>query len=135
MYYKDLTPYRYGEQPADALNVGWLDIAEPYDRGPVPEGFAGCLDRPIEKARTNLTRGSHACPFCLAEIRDSATAPLDGKAVIAALRERAALGNGEIVVTGADGVCLAAPVLVLHYVEQHGYRPPAVFVEAVMRRC
>jgi hypothetical protein len=137
MYYPDLSPYQYGELPdgcAAARNVGWLDSAEPYTRGPVPNGFAECLADLVENTLTNLTRGYHACDFCLAEIRGEAAGAFDAKALMAALRERAALGNGEVVVTSADGSCLVAPALVLHYVERHGYRPPNAFVEAVMAR-
>lgn len=38
MHYRDLTPYTYsnvngGER---VVNVGWLDVNEPYERGRVP---------------------------------------------------------------------------------------------------
>jgi hypothetical protein len=39
-------------------------------------------------------------------------------------------GNGEIRVLG-EGVTFAAPVLVVHYVEEHGYLPPPQFLKAV----
>lgn len=134
MYYRDLSPYEYGELPGGCsavFNVGWLDTTEPYVRGPLPEGFTARLAELVKNGRVNLMRGSHACPFCLAEIRNNAA--MNSKAIIAELEDRAALGNGEIVVIGTSGVCLAAPALVLHYAERHGYRPPDVFIEAVMQ--
>jgi hypothetical protein len=42
-------------------------------------------------------------------------------------------GNGEIRVWSGDGVIYVAPVLILHYVKVHGYRPPQSFVDAVLR--
>jgi len=110
-YFEDLTPYdyirgRWTEQP-DALNVGWLDKAQPFDIGPVPSGFTDALRALVAKP-VNLCRGWHTC-WC-----------------------SQAQGNGEIRVTGADGVVFAAPVLIAHYVAAHGYRPPQAFIDAVM---
>jgi hypothetical protein len=39
-------------------------------------------------------------------------------------------GNGEIWVPG-DDVIYAAPVLIVHYIEEHGYLPPPQFLKAV----
>jgi hypothetical protein len=41
-------------------------------------------------------------------------------------------GNGEIYVPGREGVLYNAPVLISHYVDDHDYRPPDEFVEAVL---
>ncbi len=38
--------------------------------------------------------------------------------------------NGEIRVTD-EGVTFAAPVLIVHYIEEHGYLPPAQFLDAI----
>jgi hypothetical protein len=38
--------------------------------------------------------------------------------------------NGEIRVT-SEGIIYAAPVLIVHYIEEHGYLPPAQFLEAI----
>jgi len=39
-------------------------------------------------------------------------------------------GNGEIRVADA-GIVYAAPVLVVHYIEEHDYLPPTQFLKAV----
>jgi hypothetical protein len=44
-----------------------------------------------------------------------------------------AVGNGEIRVSGKDGIVYAAPTLVCHYIQAHGYFPPEEFIEAVRR--
>jgi hypothetical protein len=41
-------------------------------------------------------------------------------------------GSAELHVAAADGRVYAAPSLVLHYVRDHGYGPPAEFVAAVL---
>jgi len=38
--------------------------------------------------------------------------------------------NGEIRVA-SDGVTYAAPILIVHYIEEHGYLPPTQFLEAI----
>jgi hypothetical protein len=41
-------------------------------------------------------------------------------------------GSGEIRVPG-DRKVYAAPILIHHYVEAHGYKPPEEFIEAVIQ--
>jgi len=57
----------------------------------------------------NLYRGYHFCDLC---------------------PDRSARGNGEIRAAG-DGIIYAAPVLIVHYIEAHGYQPPAAFLAAI----
>lgn len=113
MYYQDLTPYEYFVgRKTSAINIGWLDSSRVFTRGPVPDGFVARL-RALEQHRVRQTRGFHVCPFC---------DPGDCKAV----------SSAEIEVAGGEGKVYAAPMLIGHYVEVHGYRPPDEFVEAVM---
>jgi hypothetical protein len=78
------------------------------------------------------TRGIHVCEFCDFGAKP---APLDQAAVNAyfqRLKLADAVSSAEIRVVGRDGRVYAAPMLVCHYVEVHGYRPPDEFVNAVM---
>jgi hypothetical protein len=68
--------------------------------------------------RHRQTRGFHLCPWCSMRLL---------RAVPACPR-----GSAEIRVVG-DGVAYAAPELVAHYVEAHGYLPPDPFVRAVLQ--
>jgi hypothetical protein len=43
------------------------------------------------------------------------------------------LGDAELRVVAEDGRWFVAPTLVLHYVVEHGYRPPDLFVRAIKR--
>ena len=114
MYYPDLSPYAYSSKIAGALNVGWLDPAQPYPRGSTPEGFAARLaDFCAAAHRVNRTQRVHHCALC-----PTPTAIDD-------------LGSAEIRVVG-EGLVFAAPDLIGHYVQAHGYRPPQAFIRAVL---
>lgn len=130
MYFPDLSPYCYlagrrlddepllpGPPPAaqpPVLNVGWLDVEHPYPVGPLPEGFLDRLAAFGEAAhRVNQTRGMYLCGLC------------DPPALL----DQA--GSAEIRVVG-DGCVYAAPDLIGHYVEAHGYCPPEAFIAAVL---
>ncbi|WP_394616711.1 hypothetical protein JNUCC0626_44960 [Lentzea sp. JNUCC 0626] len=115
-HYPDLSPYEYLPHRAPMVNVGWLDPAHEFPTGPAPDGLVAKLRRLSRKPR-NLARGFHWCGFCE-----------DGDQF-----DDLPLGNGEIHVT-AGGVRYSAPVLVAHYVRDHGYLPPQVFVDAVLGR-
>ena len=133
MYFADLTPYSYDDDPEpETLNVGWLDKAHSYPRGVVPTGF---LERLVEicKRPAKRHRGFHVCEFC-----DFGPEPasMDQAALNARYeRQKAAgvLSSTEIRVVGRDGKVYASPALICHYVEAHGYQPPREFIEAVMR--
>jgi hypothetical protein len=43
------------------------------------------------------------------------------------------VGSAEIRVDGLSGQRYASPDMIIHYVEEHGYAPPADFVEGVLR--
>ncbi len=130
MQFDDLSDYEYGQRPkrcVKAVNVGWLSPSAPFVTGAVHPDIAEKIRILIEKP-INLTRGYHACEFCLARLKvpDSDSRLLMGK-----LRELGALGNGEILVTGVGGICYLSPVLLAHYIEFHSYRPPDEFCSAV----
>lgn len=132
MYFADLTPYSYhGHHEPESLNVGWLDNAHAYPRGPVPSGF---VERLVEICRrpAKQHRGFHVCEFC-----DLGPEPASSnQAALNAQYERqkaaGVLSSTEIRVTGRDGRVYASPALICHYVVTHSYQPPQEFIEAVM---
>jgi hypothetical protein len=133
-YYPDLSPYSYGELQCECespVNVGWLDPEFDYSRGAVPEEFSARL-RKLVKKPLNLTRGSHFCGLCIAELKESVPPATSDMVVYNTLLDRGGLGNGEIVVVDPSaGTCFVSPVMILHYVEHHGYLPPPQYVDAV----
>ncbi|MEV5527899.1 hypothetical protein [Streptomyces prunicolor] len=130
-YYKDLSPYDYSDDVDETgegagsgvspLNVGWLAEGHAFPRGDVPEGFVEALLE-LAKDTVNVYRGMHFCDFCptFQEARQN-------------VRFRDVfIGSGEVHVLGGEGRVYATPALVVHYVADHGYRPPQEFVDAVL---
>lgn len=122
--YEDLTSYSYTDSETPMINIGWLGADKPFETGEVdPRVLPALMRWAVEPA--NLMRGSHTCEFCRAE------APIMIR--VPGIRDgRAFLGNGEIHVQGSDGTIYAAPTLIVHYIEAHGYRPPGSFIDAVL---
>jgi hypothetical protein len=128
MYFPDLTPYEYGhdEPKTSVVNVGWLSIEQPFNKGRCTAEFLGKLASLVENP-VNLYRGSHLCEFCPAP---PVVLSKGGIPMLSPTQE--ITGNGEIRVRGEDGVIYVAPVLVLHYIKLHDYRPPEAFINAVL---
>lgn len=128
-WYPDLSEYEYLGASMPMLNVGWLERGHDFDTGPVPRKFTARL-RAMSKRPQDLCRGTHVCDLC--------ARPDDTRLVDWASARRffswgkSREGNGEIHVRSATGTVYSAPLLVVHYVTAHGYRPPQVFVDAVL---
>ena len=95
--------------------IGWLHPDHAYTKGTVPAEFvarlkkfaARCADSG-EALYFGAFGGYHTCEFC-------------GRAH--------GIGNFGV---PSDNQLFVAPEMIVHYVEQHGYRPPAEFVAAVL---
>ncbi|SCL20523.1 hypothetical protein GA0074692_0891 [Micromonospora pallida] len=103
MEYFDLSPYDYLDFPLPMRAVGWLGPRY----GVQGAGAAPMTGAEMERLRVaswrigSVTLGWHDCDFC-----------------------GAFEGNGEYRYYLPDGEIYAAPMMILHYVEEHGYRPP-----------
>jgi len=133
-YFPDLSRYEYGRisQPG-VLNVGWLDNTHPFTQGTVDAHLIQKL-RLLAAKPVELYRGSHICELCAEPGLPKKTLPphhvvLDMNSPYGNWRASRA-SNGEIRVSRA-GVTFAAPVLIVHYIEEHGYLPPVQFLTAV----
>ena len=108
--------------------MGWLDGVHPFPIGEVEpsliEKMKLLATRPVE-----LYRGKHTCELC-----SGAPDMFVGKTINPAWGKWAEQrsSNGEIRVANED-VVFAAPVLIVHYIEEHGYLPPAQFLEALAK--
>lgn len=130
-YFPDLAPYDYLPDTVPAgvelLTVGWLDSDHdfPVDdgAGPDPVFWRNLITLAADHS-TVATRGVHGCHFRHLIESDYQYNAVYGTRVLF-------LGNAEIRVLAPDGRWLTAPNLVVHYIRDHGYRPPAEFVEAV----
>lgn len=125
-YYEDLSPI--GEK---FKVVGWLAPGHTYNRGEVQEDvFRKLLQLLVNPWEPDVLMGYHECQFCPPE--DS----LDTEAFD---RRHRLEHHGLVVVFGranlfvpADGFIYVAPSMMAHYVDAHGYAPPAAFWEAVL---
>ncbi|HLU11797.1 MAG TPA: VOC family protein [Oceanobacillus sp.] len=127
-YFADLSPYKSKAFPMlpqfdEVLTVGWLQEGHEYPKGEVGDETIAKLNALLESPKTHILRGKgfHECDLCTIEQR-----------VYPSYKEREiALGSAELWVPAPNGVIYAAPTLIIHYIEDHGYRPPDEFIEAV----
>ncbi|MGW5722212.1 DUF7919 family protein [Amycolatopsis sp. NPDC003865] len=130
--YEDLTPYEYF--PGDegiVLNVGWLGRDSSFTVGEAAPALVSALVTLAAFHPVNRARGYHLCELC-----GPRTGPGDFEPETVpfefAERGQVTLGSAELRVPGPYGVRYAAPDLVVHYVDRHGYRPPDDFVRSVL---
>lgn len=125
-YYPDLSPYDYWPSLLPLKNVGWLEPGGEFPTGEVPSGAMDALVELVGEPDA-VTRGVHRCEFCptLEAVDDTGRLMVHGSELF--------LGNAEVRVRDDEGTWYAAPTLVAHYIDAHGYRPPAGFVAALTR--
>lgn len=122
-YYPDLSAYGYAVERAisHVQNVGWLDAAHDFPRGSVAAPLVAKLRYLAVHRTVQQMRGFHYCQFCTQE---EVAAEHDGATTL--------LGSAEIWIPALDGRgCYASPDLIVHYVEQHEYRPPDAYLDAL----
>ncbi|MGJ4995029.1 hypothetical protein ACQR0Z_11475 [Bradyrhizobium sp. HKCCYLS3077] len=109
---KDLEPCRYFPVACDALvTVGWLGTDTAFDTGAVSGPFVNRLKELCsEPWQPFASAGVHACELC----------QFDGPT------------RSANVFVPHRGRIYVAPVLIVHYVAAHWYRPPDVFIDAVL---
>lgn len=127
-YFSDLSAYRSKAYPLlpqfdEVRTIGWLQKGHEFPTGEVDADTIAKLNALLESPKTHIlqSKGFHECDFCDSEQR-----------VYPTYKERQiALGSAELWVSAPSGVIYAAPTLIIHYIEDHGYRPPDAFIEAV----
>lgn len=101
-------------------NIGWLGPSSKFETMDADERLLGRLWSHC-KISVAPTRGIHDCELC----------PSPGAHVAERHGERLVLGSAEIRVFSVEGDAYAAPNLIYHYIQAHGYRPPEEFIEAL----
>jgi hypothetical protein len=126
-HFPDLSPYGYGHRShPGVVHVGWLDGVHAYPKGRVAEHVLEKLKK-LASRPTEIYRGFHICELCCCP-NGGVTGPTDSGYWDWA---KARSSNGEIRVTSGN-ITYAAPVLIVHYIQEHGYLPPGEFLQAVM---
>jgi len=147
-YFPDLSSYAYSNhvQPG-VVHIGWLDGIHDYPRGIVPKHLITKM-KLLAKAPVELYRGFHICELCQEpeEVKRDRAQKLEAQRAAIAKREnrplrdfmsqlwadwtKTRMSNGEIRIRNGDTV-YAAPILIVHYIEEHGYLPPSEFLHAL----
>jgi hypothetical protein len=111
VFIEDLSTNGYFVHGANVRAIGWLEVGYPFTRGPVPGDILATLKAQVVKAyQVAYHMGFHECSLCP-----------EG-------RQRTGLDN---LMVPTRGLLYVAPELVVHYIEDHGYRPPDEFLVAV----
>lgn len=127
-WFEDLsvcTYFRVADQ--DRLRaVGWLERGQPYARGSVDaEDFTRLAAFAHHPWEPSFFLGWHDCDLC--------DPPREFTRLHVA-RVCIEVGKHNLFFPTSDGDLFVAPTLVLHYIQDHGYCPPDVFLDAV-RAC
>jgi hypothetical protein len=109
---KDLEPCNYFPLECEALvAIGWLGRESEYPKGPVSIEFFNKLSELCKKPWEPIaSAGLHVCELCQFE---------------------APSFSANLFVPYSNRI-FVAPVGVVHYIAAHWYKPPGIFVEAVM---
>jgi len=127
-WYADLGPIDYfrSDSSPSFRAVGWLGEGHPFPQDEVSTEFFDRLCMLlVDPWDPHGFRGFHECEFC----------PTDEVPHLRQLSVRdqvAKMGVNNLFVPG-DGCVYVAPSLIAHYIRDHRYAPPHVFVEAVLR--
>lgn len=123
-YFNDLTPYSYaGNNGGNVFNIGWLDNGCDFKKGELEEKFIKYLWEYV-KYPINQTRGIFYNNY-LDSQNNKFIASYEGYNIL--------LGSAEIRVFDSVRNCVyASPNLIIHYILNHHYLPPARFIHAVM---
>jgi len=116
MFFADLSPWSGYQSKGPFKAIGWLSKDHPYQRGELTSEALSALHAFMNEAVTFwIACGHHRCEFC----------PTTGPWTLANTSSR------EILVPAID-VIYVAPVLILHYIEAHQYKPPDEFIDALL---
>lgn len=106
------------------LNVGWVDIHAVYPKGTVPSSFLSKLSEIMQ-----LPAGAPFDPF-METIRELPHCEACGD--IRYLRtDEFVRSNSELWIPTAE-LIYASPLVMVHHITDHGYCPPAEYIEAVL---
>lgn len=106
------------------LAIGWLEHGHDFTRAPVHAADVRCLEAiSLAPWQPFSAAGWHDCSLCDRQ-------PGDGPLYYEIEGQPRLIGVANLFVPAID-VMYVAPSLVLHYIADHGYRPPTPFLEAV----
>jgi len=136
MWFEDLAECTYFpfKDTSRLLSVGWLERGKPFNIGEI--------DQEVFERLCELTQnpwspvgcaGVHHCELCRFT-QDSVGFYLKKEGNINTIRyEVSAASKGVSLFVPGTGVLYVSPTSITHYIDAHGYCPPAEFCESVLR--
>lgn len=123
-YYPDFARCDYFGKWEDALvAIGWHEAGRPFVTGHVDKVFFDALAHLlVEPWQPAAVAGRQPCGMCRFT---------GGPSQMHVNGEVISLGGNSLFVPGGDKI-FVAPSLIAHYVDAHGYQPPAEFQRAVL---
>ena len=108
-------------------HIGWLEAGHDHARGAVTAGDLVLIERLVMHTWKPpfAANGWHDCSLC-------GRKPGDGPLRRVIEGSEALLGVWQIYIPDGD-IMYEAPTLIVHYIEDHGYLPPAAFLQAASK--
>ncbi len=134
LYYPDFSEYRPARNHyykpftfQEVLTIGWLQSGHVYAQGKVDHEIINKLKDllALSGVNVNRTRGIHRCDLCV---------PSDSnleRIVVRHNEQEILLGHSELWIPANETMTYVAPTLIYHYIIEHQYKPPDVFLNAV----
>lgn len=115
MHFDDLSHDTYLGKCPHVRSVAWLGADHAFTTGVPPADLVPLLKQHLNNHWSVFAAaGTHGCEFCEAE-------------------GRVHRDSRNLFIPGPDTIYFA-PGMIVHYIEQHGYLPPQVFIES-LRHC
>ncbi|WP_419736486.1 hypothetical protein [Pseudomonas sp. COR18] len=122
--FPDLTDYSYGIAPyilKGVKNVGWIDVESEFSTGDMPISTFNKLK--------SLVDGAGCVKPLVEPLREFPVCELCGEIKLFGSSGRLIPDSG-LWIPGRE-VVYASPVMILHYIEVHGYLPPVEYISAI----
>ena len=93
--------------------IGYLDITEKYQKGPVSQNFINKLKLIWDEGGVTMTLGFHNCEFCIDERN---------------YQNKATSSCEKTIIDKENNIKYICPEMIFNYIEKHEYYPPKEFV-------
>ncbi len=101
-----------------SVAIGYLDITEEYEKGPVSQNFINKLKQAWSTGLLLSSMGHHDCEFCIDEGN---------------YKDRAMSSSEKTIIDEENNIEYKFPEMIFHYIEKHGYQPPEDFVLFILK--
>ena len=107
--------YKPTAEERDSFAVGWLTENSTFETEYVPKKALHRLEY-LSRMKFNRTRGIATCPICQETFIEKKFCDI--------------LGSAEVKIITKE-VAFSAPDLIVHFIKEHNYKPPDIFVSTI----